>query len=205
MIEPRGGQTSLSADQQKLVEEHLWLADALARELHWLAPRTVDGDLVQTAREGLIKAALHYRPETGKPLSAYARRWIRGAIFNAVDRQTPGATRPHRAAADAVDNLDVDEEGRADPAEQPLDQAAAAMCICSVSLRWAAGSRDEKSERLGFALERMPAEDRRLLLGHLVEGVSWEELAQEASISVRTAQRRVKDRIALLLAWLRGG
>ncbi len=105
------GRSALDAGQKRLVEEHLWLADALAREMVWLAPKTIDGDVVQPAREGLIKAVRHFRPELGKPLTAYAPPWIKGAIFNAVDRRHPGFTKPHRVASDVLDAAEDEEEG----------------------------------------------------------------------------------------------
>jgi RNA polymerase sigma factor (sigma-70 family) len=193
----------LDADQRRLVEEHLWLAARLARELGWLAPKTIDGDVLQPAREGLIKAVTHYRPELGKPLEAYAPRWITGAIFNAVDRCHPGFTRPHRVAKAVLDDGDEEEEGSAEGAGEPLDHAAAAMCICSISLRWAAGQQDEKARRLGEELVSFSTGDRAMLLGHLLEGQTWETIAGEAGVSVRTAQRRVRSLVALLVARLR--
>lgn len=67
-----------SPSAAELVEEHLGLADALARQY---ARRGVElDDLVQVARVGLLLAAERYRPAAGSPFPAFAVPTIRGEL-----------------------------------------------------------------------------------------------------------------------------
>ena len=67
-----------SPSAAELVEEHLGLADSLARQY---AHRGVDlDDLVQVARLGLLLAAERYRPGAGNSFAAFAVPTIRGEL-----------------------------------------------------------------------------------------------------------------------------
>jgi RNA polymerase sigma factor (sigma-70 family) len=184
-----------------LVTEHLWLADAIAREFAWLRPKTVDGDVSQPAYEGLVKAATGFDPACGAFVS-YARKWVIGEIFRAVDDKTPGFSRRYAPALDLFG--DLDEEGPGEVADEALDHAAAVLCIAGESLRRA---REEPSGMecvVSEELAALPERKRGLLLGWALGEGTWEELAQPAGVSVSTAKRWVEQARVTLVERLSG-
>jgi len=195
-----GRVTSLDETRQGWVNDHLWLATKLARKMAWLAPKTIDGDVHGPAQEGLVKAATSFDPSRGKTLAAFAYKWIVGEIFDAIDRKLAGSSKRYRAAVDAIDEEAEDgEEG----AGEPLDRAAASMCICSTSLRWSEEEPSPRGRILKEELGRYCNEDQTLFIGRVLEGVTWEALAAEAGVSVSTVKRRVSRMRSVLLARLR--
>jgi RNA polymerase sigma factor (sigma-70 family) len=73
--------------RDRLVCEHLWLVDALARRAQRKLPRAFElDDLVSAGRMGLIGAAERYRPELydGAPFAVFARPAVHGAIMLSV-------------------------------------------------------------------------------------------------------------------------
>lgn len=73
----------MTPEQEALVLAHDELAQRYASAfLRRLPPHIERGDVVQSARYGLCQAALRWRPGTGVPFDAYARRRIRGAIID---------------------------------------------------------------------------------------------------------------------------
>lgn len=68
-----------------LVIEHVGLVKAMARRLAQRLPTQVEmGDLVSVGMMGLIDAAGRYRPGTGVPFDAFARRRVHGAMLDAL-------------------------------------------------------------------------------------------------------------------------
>lgn len=189
------------ASRNALVVEHLWLAEALAREFAWLAPKTIDGDVSQPAYEGLVKAGEGYDPGAGA-FVPYARKWILGAIFRAVDSKTPGFARRYGPVADLFGELE--EEGSDEGAGEALDHAALAMCVGSESLRRAHGEPSGLRRALDDELARVPAEHRAVFLGRFVDGTTWEEIAAGAGISLSTAKRWADEVKAALVQRLKG-
>jgi RNA polymerase sigma factor (sigma-70 family) len=75
------------AHRDRLVCEHLWLPDMLARAALRRLPAMFDlDDLVSAGRMGLIGAAERYRPELydGAPFAVFARPAVHGAIMLSV-------------------------------------------------------------------------------------------------------------------------
>jgi RNA polymerase sigma factor (sigma-70 family) len=73
-----------------LVEAHLHLVPDIAGRIHAGLPPSFDlEDLISEGNLGLIKAATRYRPRAHNrtPFSAFARKRIRGAIFDSVRRR----------------------------------------------------------------------------------------------------------------------
>lgn len=186
--------------RDELVTAHLWLAEAIARELAWLAPRTADGDVLQPAREGLVKAADHFDPGRGG-FVPYARRWIRGEIFRAVDATVPGFARRYGVAASLFDALG--EEGSDEGAGEALDHAALVMCLGSESLRRARVAPSGMGRALSEALACLPEEGRSVFLGRAMDGLTWEELAEQAGASVSTVKRRMREALEAVRQSLR--
>lgn len=187
-------------EKEARVKAHLWLAELIARELAWLGPRTIDGDVLAAAYEGLVKAADRFDPGRGD-FVAYARKWIRGEIFRAVDRQLPGFSRRYGPAASLLDEApeELSEEGAA----EALDHAALAMCLGSESLRRARAETGELPGAIGEVLSGMPEAKREALVGRFVEGLTWEELAAQLAVSESTVKRWSREGLGALRERLR--
>ena len=68
-----------------LVLQHVSLVKALAQRLAQRLPAQVEmTDLVSVGVLGLIDAATRYKPSTGVPFDAFARRRVQGAMLDAL-------------------------------------------------------------------------------------------------------------------------
>ena len=73
------------AQRNRLVVEHVALVKILAQRLSHRLPAHVEvNDLVGVGVLGLVDAAGRYRPSTGVPFEAFARRRIQGAMLDAL-------------------------------------------------------------------------------------------------------------------------
>ncbi|MCI0350973.1 MAG: hypothetical protein L0Z53_16225 [Acidobacteriales bacterium] len=77
---------SLTAEQQALVEQHLWLVEVIGQKLRKSLPSHADyEDLIQAGSLGLIAAAQRYDGRTGTKFRSYAGppgSWRRGGCEN---------------------------------------------------------------------------------------------------------------------------
>jgi RNA polymerase sigma factor for flagellar operon FliA len=72
-------------DRDRLVMEHVPLVKMLAQRLAQRLPSQVEmNDLISVGVLGLIDAATRYRPSTGVPFDAFARRRVNGAMLDAL-------------------------------------------------------------------------------------------------------------------------
>ena len=72
-------------DRDALVLQHVGLVKALAQRLAQRLPAQVEmTDLVSVGVLGLIDAATRYKPSTGVPFDAFARRRVQGAMLDAL-------------------------------------------------------------------------------------------------------------------------
>ena len=72
-------------DRDALVLQHVSLVKALAQRLAQRLPAQVEmTDLVSVGVLGLIDAATRYKPSTGVPFDAFARRRVQGAMLDAL-------------------------------------------------------------------------------------------------------------------------
>jgi len=80
-IAPAGERSS----RDQLVMDHVGLVKALAQRLAQRLPSQVElTDLVSVGVLGLIDAATRYKPSTGVPFDAFARRRVQGAMLDAL-------------------------------------------------------------------------------------------------------------------------
>lgn len=83
-------QQTLSKTAQKLVQDHLGLVEALAREIIVTLPPGVElAELVSLGRGGLINAATRYDPRRNVAFATYATYRIRGAILDGLRKNMP--------------------------------------------------------------------------------------------------------------------
>lgn len=74
-----------SPDRDRLVTAHVGLVRSMAIRLAQRLPAQVElDDLISVGTMGLIDAAERYRPSTGVPFEAFARRRVRGAMLDAL-------------------------------------------------------------------------------------------------------------------------
>jgi RNA polymerase sigma factor FliA len=73
------------SERDRLVVEHVALVKALAHRLARRLPAQVEvADLISIGVLGLVEAAGRYRPSTGVPFDAFARRRVQGAMLDAL-------------------------------------------------------------------------------------------------------------------------
>jgi RNA polymerase sigma factor FliA len=98
-----------SQTRDRLVLEHVVLVKRLAQRLAQRLPAQVEvADLIGAGLIGLIDAAARYRPSTGVPFDAFARRRVHGAMLDALRELdwAPRSLRKLRRDLDAaVDRL----------------------------------------------------------------------------------------------------
>ena len=72
-------------DRDQLVIAHVGLVKAMAHRLAQRLPSQVEmTDLISVGVMGLIDAAGRYKPSTGVPFDAFARRRVQGAMLDAL-------------------------------------------------------------------------------------------------------------------------
>ncbi len=97
------GYTDDLQTRDKLVMEHAPLVKTLAYRLAQRLPSQVEmNDLISVGMLGLIDAATRYRPSTGVPFDAFARRRVHGAMLDSL-RQLDWAPRSLRRLRRDVD------------------------------------------------------------------------------------------------------
>ena len=80
-----GAKVEERTDRDQLVVDHVGLVKALAQRLVQRLPAQVEvTDLISVGVLGLIDAATRYRPSTGVPFDAFARRRVQGAMLDAL-------------------------------------------------------------------------------------------------------------------------
>lgn len=112
-------------ERDRLVVAHVGLVKALAQRLARRLPSQVEvADLVSIGVLGLVEAAGRYKPATGVPFDAFARRRVQGAMLDAL-RDLDWAPRSLRKLRRHVDGTLAQlrsQLGR-EPSEQELAQA----------------------------------------------------------------------------------
>jgi len=179
-------------DRDVLVLQHLSLVKALAQRLAQRLPAQVElTDLVSVGVLGLMDAATRYKPSTGVPFDAFARRRVHGAMLDALRDLdwAPRSLRKMRRDLDAAISTLRHELKR-----EPHDlEVAAAMSLSEVEYDRLLD--EMKSLELG-GLRQLDAGD--------AEGLSHLEIAIDPDESPEAHLRRteLREHLARALAEL---
>lgn len=112
-------------DRDRLVMEHVGLVKSLAHRLVQRLPSQVEmNDLVSVGVLGLIDAAARYKPSTGVPFDAFARRRVHGAMLDSL-RELDWAPRSLRRLRRDVDTAiaSLRQKLRREPREEEIAEA----------------------------------------------------------------------------------
>lgn len=151
------------ADSDKLLSDYWNWAARVALEMSHTRPGYDVDDLVQAARIGLWKAAMRYRQDSPVRFAVFAESWVKGGIRM--------ATRRGNALNAAMGSIDDEANG--------LDRLGRFYF-------------DSEPWRLQ-ALEARLSADSRILLGLLVEGYTFEEIAAQRGLMVTDVERLIED------------
>lgn len=141
----------MTSDAERLVLDHLWLADAAVRHHRgrWFTRTPLD-DLTQVARLALIRAALRQNDHLGA-FADYAYVTMLGALLN-YERDLAGVVRPTRGHA-WPEVKSIDDDDWVDPGKVEPGYAAAELRVALVQ-----------------ELRRVPAHDRSVVVHRLEMG-----------------------------------
>ena len=106
---------------ESLVRDHLDLANLIARQLlrELNLPRGLQSDLESAGREGLLGAARRFEPERGVPFRRYANHRIRGAMLDAIRRESRLPRRAYERLQMLSAALPLNEQASEDLASPP--------------------------------------------------------------------------------------
>jgi len=217
---------ALTREQQALVAEAIPMVRALAHRLRRRFPEVPLGDFVSMGHEAAVRAASTFDPSRGVPFAGFAYKRVAGAMLRDATEESFGSL--HMAVRRA---FAADPDAARPPAEITLDealedtpdrararavawarrQAAGALLASLAEL----GSSSTVEDRLGAkqayaravaalaeAEAELDPEHRRFVQRYYREGASYETIAAELGVVVRTVTRihdRVKDRLARAL------
>src|SRR6516162_990327 len=106
---PSGSNAAMTAEQERVLLEHLPVVRFLARRIHERLPQHVDiEDLVSAGVVGLLDAFAKFNPEKKVQFRSYAQFRIRGAILDSLrtlDWGTRDLRRKGRAVEEAIRQL----------------------------------------------------------------------------------------------------
>ncbi len=182
--------TALKA-RDALVLEHLPLADAIASATaRRLFPLVEREDLIQVAREALVRSALRCR--AGEPAGPYLRRCITGALQHHLRdrvRLVRVPKRVHEAGDCPLGHSSLDASFDGEPCL--LDQLASPEPELAAS-----GAAQELA--LEQLVEQLPAVQATALRLTVLEGLSLRQAASRLEISAMSVQRAQKKAIESL-------
>jgi RNA polymerase sigma factor (sigma-70 family) len=189
--QPQALSRSALKARDALVLEHLPLADAIASATaRRLFPLVEREDLIQVAREALVRSAL--RCKAGEPPAPYLRRCITGALQHHLRDRVRLVRIPHRLHEQRccpLGHLSLDASANGEPCL--LDQLASPEPD-------PASSEAEQQLALEQLVEQLPAGQAMALRLTLLEGLSLRAAAERLEISAMSVQRAQKKALAAL-------
>lgn len=186
--------SSDQATRDRLFAYYAPWAESIARGVHGRIHRfNVDyEDYVQNAKIGLLEAITRFEPDRGVPFALYARRRVRGAVFNGLrallgERRSP----PEGRFNERLTSL------REGASEDPFDQVVDAIVGLGLGvLLEACGSEppavpdgyhyaetEQINRELHRALERLPERLQMILRAHYFQHVPFCEIAGDLRLT----------------------
>jgi RNA polymerase sigma factor FliA len=219
-------------DWRRLVEDHLWLADRLARHMAKRFPRHIDnGDLHGAALLGLTEAAQRFDPSLGVPFSAFASARVKGEIIQ-VARSVdiaPRRLRSEMRELTATDERLTHQLGRR-PTDDELGEAlhvdrstvierrahlerssVTSLELDSVKFALPVGERDEpadsvaRREELGTlreAVDRLPEPLRTITVRLHWHGDRLIDIAADMHVSFQRIAQYKLEALRTLATWM---
>jgi RNA polymerase sigma-B factor len=173
-----------------LVLQHLPLADAIASAAaHRLFPLVERDDLLQVAREALVRSAPRCR--SGEPAEPYLRRCIQGAMHHHLRdrvRLVRISRREHEKGTCPLGHQSLDICPTAESEESLLDQLVAP----------ASPSDEQQVLVLEQLLEQLPAGQAAALRLTVLEGLSLRAAGKRLGLSAMTVHRAQQRAIAAM-------
>jgi len=195
-----------------LVSAHLGLVAIIARQLArelGISSSYID-DMESAGREGLLSVAKRFDPERGVPFKRFAGYRIRGAMLDALRRESRLTLRVRERLRGLESVLSLNEAAAEDPA--PTSAAAAdarlAERLANLATALATGlinegvhdegeqvavelgddpeealDRAQLREAVRGAVEGLPEQERALITGHYFEGRRFDEVSAELGLS----------------------
>jgi RNA polymerase sigma-B factor len=171
------------------VRAHLALADAIAGAMaRRLAPLVERDDLIQIAREALVRSAA--RCDTTRAPAPYLRRCIKGALLHHLSdgvRLVRISRRAHEAGGMPLRHLSLDAPHPAGGSW--MDQLLTAPA--NLDGNW-------RSDNLWRVVEQLPAAQAAAVRLTLLQGQSLRSAARELGITATTVQRHQRRALNLL-------
>lgn len=199
----------LNREQRTLAERHLGIVDTSARSLvRYLRPPMRVEDLAAAGRVGLLEAAARFDPTATRTFSEYAVFRVRGAMLDAMRRETSyrrqvglscrkagyECVAEQRHGGNPLTDTDEDIRTRLD---ESIDATFASMfaalvgAVARVQGEEGAVLREAyatATRGLHVALEALAPTERRLVALRFFEESSWEASAEELGLSVKGAR-----------------
>lgn len=187
-------------------------------------------DLESAGREGLVSAAKRFDPERGVPFRRFANHRVRGAMIDLLRRESslprPTRERLHKMESALSLNEAASEEMAAPSAvsadarlAEHLANLATAMAtglLCEralddgESVAVAGGenvedtlAREQLREVVRAAVDALPEQERKMVVGHYYEGRRFDEVAAEMGLSKSWGSRLHSRAVARLTERLR--
>lgn len=216
-----------------MVTSNLDLVNIVARQLSrelGLAPRHLE-DLEGAGREGLLVAAQRFDAERGVPFRRFANHRVRGAMIDALRRESELPRRTRAKLQSLESSLSLNEAASEEtprpmaPAEadqrlaEQLARLATAMATGLVSapahdegevIAVAADepadealARHQTRQLVREAVESLPEQERALVVGHYYEGRRFDEVSAGLGLSKSWGSRLHTRAVARLTEELR--
>jgi RNA polymerase sigma factor for flagellar operon FliA len=175
-------------------------------------------DFVQNASVGMIEAMASYDPGRGVPFQAYARRRVRGAVFNGLR----ALTATHLVAASDLGweerHDSILDEHDADPVERLIRIVSALglghaisfhaeVAQASGSTPYDEAAKHQLRERIDQQLRKLPEKERLILQLHYLQHMAFVDIARTLALSkgrISQLHRQGLDRLRLRMhadAW----
>jgi RNA polymerase sigma factor for flagellar operon FliA len=195
---------------RELVEGHLDLVDIIARQVLRelrLAQQHLD-DLESAGREGLLSAAQRFDATRGVPFRRFANHRIRGAMFDALRRESELPRRARERLRGLEAALDLNESSESPPPTPTEADRRLAEHLARLATALAVGlvneqafddgdlvavesapnpedalAREQLRQTVRDAVDALPEQEKTLILGHYYEGRRFDEISAELGLS----------------------